>query len=79
MEGQGVFQYGNGDRYEGNFSKNRKNGKGTLDKYMSYSYKGDFKDNYQQGLGSITYTNGDEFEVFALILGKFRKKLNCVR
>jgi hypothetical protein len=42
MEGQGVFEYANGNRYEGKFLDNKRHGKGTLLWARGEKYTGDF-------------------------------------
>ena len=55
--------YGNGRIYEGEFLRDKFNGKGIFtDPNKGEKYEGDWKDNEKSGEGKMTYGNGDFFE-----------------
>ena len=62
-DGQGYCVYKNGDRYEGNWKNDKKEGKGTY--YFTQKgdiYKGYFLNDYPNGKGIYYYKNGDRYE-----------------
>eukprot|EP00826_Nyctotherus_ovalis_P067056 TRINITY_DN998_c0_g1_i7.p1 TRINITY_DN998_c0_g1~~TRINITY_DN998_c0_g1_i7.p1 ORF type:complete len:533 (-),score=100.80 TRINITY_DN998_c0_g1_i7:22-1620(-) len=58
--------YENEDRYDGEWKRGAKNGRGTLHFGKFASYEGEFKDDKMHGKGKLTYANGSWYE------GKFR-------
>ncbi len=62
MEGFGVFEFSNGDRFEGQFVKNVREGKG---KYMLHQpniedllfFEGVYKNGVKNGPGQMKYVN----------------------
>ena len=62
-EGKGVYYYNNGDKYEGNFKDDKKEGKGSF--YFNEKgeiYKGNFENDYPNGMGKYFFKNGDRYE-----------------
>lgn len=56
--GFGVYQFPNGDRYEGNFANFKLNGFGYYTEANNNKYTGDFKDNKFQGVGKYESIDG---------------------
>lgn len=50
----GVMEFANGDRYEGGWLNNEKNGRGTYKYSNGNKYEGEFKDNMKHGKGSCS-------------------------
>ena len=67
---KGIMIYNNGAKYEGQWRKDKKNGKGifTSSNYFNcknkigMKYEGEFTDDRFEGYGVVTYTNGDKYE-----------------
>ena len=62
-EGYGICYYKNGDKYEGNWKDNKKDGKGSF--YYNEKeevYKGNFINDYPNGNGIYYFKNGDRYE-----------------
>ena len=57
--GQGVFIYENGDRYEGNFLNSDKSGHGRYTFHDGSLYDGNFHADERNGIGSMIFSNGD--------------------
>ena len=62
-EGYGIYYYKNGNKYDGNWKDNKKEGKGSF----FYSdkgevYKGDFVNDLPNGKGIYYFKNGDRYE-----------------
>lgn len=51
MNGKGEMQWDNGDRYEGNFTKGKKEGIGIMNYANGDQYKGEFRENLMDGEG----------------------------
>ena len=51
--GYGILYYNNGDRYEGEFKKNQRNGYGILFYVDGSIYEGKFKNNKCENLKSV--------------------------
>ena len=62
IEGSGVIEWGNGDRYEGAFADGRRSGRGTLAWAAGGSYEGDFVDGHLTGRGVQVLPNGARYE-----------------
>ena len=62
MTGEGVIQWGNGDRYEGTMVSGRKHGKGIFTWSNGQRYDGEWTDDMINGRGVLHYTNGDRYE-----------------
>jgi len=58
MCGIGFFKYRNGDKYKGEFSLDKRNGKGRLEYSNGDVYEGHFKDNMRHGYGVQVYNGG---------------------
>ena len=67
---KGIMVYSNGAKYEGEWRKDKKNGKGVFTSSHYYNcknrvgmkYEGEFKDDKFEGYGVTNYTNGDKYE-----------------
>ena len=59
---KGTLIYPNGDKYNGEFQNDERNGTGTLYFSNGDKYIGKWKDNKRNGKGSILYSNGDKYE-----------------
>ncbi len=70
-EGQGVYAYPDGSKYEGNFSNGKFAGQGTFTFPNGDAYTGGFKENYPHGQGTRTYANGNAAETGAWREGEF--------
>jgi hypothetical protein len=62
MTGEGVIEWANGDRYEGQMIAGRKNGKGIFTWGNGQRYDGEWADDLINGKGVLHYTNGDRYE-----------------
>jgi len=62
----GTMYYSNGDRYEGEWSEDKKK-KGILYYSNGDRYEGEFDDDQKSGEGVLFFANGDRYE------GSFRK------
>jgi len=49
----GVFEYANGDHYEGDWSGDKKNGKGVMKHKDGTKYDGEWKDDLKEGEGNF--------------------------
>lgn len=58
---KGIYLWANGTRYEGQFERGFRLGKGVLSTLDGYSYKGTFIDEVAEGLCEIVYPNGDVY------------------
>ena len=56
--GNGVFAYADGSKYDGDFRKGELNGQGTWYFTNGDKYIGSFKDNYSHGQGVLYYADG---------------------
>ena len=62
-EGYGICYYKNGDKYEGTWKDNKKDGKGSF--YYNEKeevYRGNFINDYPNGNGIYYFKNGDRYE-----------------
>ena len=57
MHGQGIYEWKNGDRFEGNFENGQINGYGRYSWTDGNVYQGDFKDGKQSGMGTAFYAD----------------------
>lgn len=55
----GTLQWNDGNRYEGQWLKGRRHGKGTYIWPDGHKYEGDYVDEKRQGFGKYTWKNGD--------------------
>jgi len=62
FHGKGVYNYSNGDVYDGQFAEGKKNGNGTMKYACGDVYKGAWKHERKEGKGSMQYVNGDVYE-----------------
>lgn len=60
--GQGIYQYCNGDSYEGEWKNNKKDGKGVYCYNNGDRYEGEYSEGRKNGHGKFVYSNGDIFE-----------------
>jgi len=67
-EGIGIYEWGDGSKYQGQLSDNEITGWGTLTDDEG-TYTGEFFENAQHGHGEWHYSNGDIF------IGQFQKSL----
>ncbi len=58
--GQGVFAYPDGSKYEGHFQDNKFDGRGTFYFANGDKYVGNFKENYPDGIGTRFLKDGSE-------------------
>ena len=58
MHGQGVFIYGNGDKYVGSYKDNQANGYGTYTWKKGHIYIGNWKNGNRHGFGKMLYSDG---------------------
>lgn len=57
--GEGIFQYSNNLKYEGNYVNDVREGKGKLfTKFQTIAYEGQFKDGVPHGKGQVPTGNG---------------------
>ena len=56
------MKYKSGDKYEGFWKDNKREGKGIMKYKNGDKYEGDWKDNKREGKGTLYYNNGNIFE-----------------
>ena len=56
------YKFANGDSYEGDYVRGRKEGKGTYKSIVGAVYKGEYKADRREGQGCEWYANGNEYE-----------------
>jgi len=61
FEGNGTYQFENGDRHKGLWKKGVPNGYGVYGFANGDTYKGAFKGGLMDGRGTYTYDNGDKY------------------
>ncbi|GHU22595.1 hypothetical protein FACS189472_15500 [Alphaproteobacteria bacterium] len=61
-EGQGILVYADGGVYDGEWSGDRKNGKGTLTLVSGDGYVGEFVNNFAEGKGMVSFASGSMYE-----------------
>jgi len=61
MSGEGVIEWKNGDRYDGEMRGGNKHGKGTFTWANGQRYEGEWADDVINGAGVLYYTNGDRY------------------
>ncbi len=59
-DGNGIFAYADGSKYEGKFENGELNGWGTWFFTNGDKYIGNFKDNYSHGNGTLYYADGSK-------------------
>ena len=59
--GQGTYQYSNGDKYKGQWKNNRLDGQGTLTYLDGSKYEGQWKNNQRHGQGTYIYPDGSKY------------------
>ncbi len=62
LEGQGVYEYANGDRYEGEFYASRYDGRGVYTYANGNRYEGDFVAGIATRSGALQLTDGQRFK-----------------
>ncbi len=70
-EGQGVYAYPDGSKYEGSFNNGKFAGQGTFTFANGDTYTGNFKENYPHGQGTRTHANGNPAETGEWREGEF--------
>lgn len=60
-EGKGVESFGNGDVYNGQYSRDKFHGQGEL-LTKGGRYRGNFSEGYKDGLGTMNFKNGHRYE-----------------
>jgi hypothetical protein len=60
--GNGIMQYGNGDKFEGNFQNGRLDGEGTFTMANGDKYVGNFSNDKTNGYGEYISANGDTYK-----------------
>ena len=58
----GIMNYNNGDKYEGEFKNNLREGKGIMNYNNGDKYEGEWKNNLREGKGIYYYNNNDKYE-----------------
>jgi hypothetical protein len=61
-KGQGVYEWSNGDKYEGVMKDGLYDGKGVLFYSNSDLYRGEYKRDLKHGRGYYKWSNGDSYE-----------------
>jgi len=56
--GFAIYEFPNGDKYEGNWKNNLMHGKGTYLKPDGFKYEGEFKNGIRTGFGKTFWHNG---------------------
>ena len=67
---KGIMIYNNGEKYDGEWRNDKRNGKGIFisahyyncKNHIGMKYEGDFKDDKFEGYGIAIYSNGDKYE-----------------
>ena len=62
LQGPGVTELPNGDRFEGAFKDDRKDGRGSYVAADGMSYVGEFRNDQFEGFGVLTDTKGNRYE-----------------
>ena len=57
----GTWQWDDGSKYEGEWKKDMKHGRGTFTFANGDKYVGEYKDDLSHAQGTYTYANGDEY------------------
>jgi len=57
----GTYYFSNGDKYDGEWKNDKRNGKGIYTHASGNIYEGEFKDNKRNGKGTFTYPNGEKY------------------
>ena len=60
--GKGTMTWKNGDRYEGDWKNDEKDGKGIYYSADGYKYVGEFREGQREGKGIAYWNNGDRYE-----------------
>lgn len=60
--GEGIYDWNNGDRYEGQFRHGKRHGKGTFVWANGDKFKGDYRNGKRHGRGSYKWTNGASYD-----------------
>jgi len=61
-DGQGVYNYSNGDRYDGEFKGGQRDGQGTMKYSNKDRYQGGFRSGQKEGQGEYQWANGDVYK-----------------
>ena len=74
QSGYGIAYYTDGAKYEGNFEKNRRQGRGTITYALNatsnaLSYEGNFENDEKSGYGTLIWKGGDKY------VGEFKYEL----
>jgi hypothetical protein len=74
-EGRGVITCAKGNKYEGDFKKDKKEGKGVYTWPSGMKYEGEYKNGVKEGKGVFYSTNGN---ITPLLLADCRPKVNAM-
>ncbi len=58
----GIMEYENGDKYEGEWKNDFKEGKGKMIYNNGEKYEGEWKNDLKEGKGIMYYNNGERYE-----------------
>ena len=61
VNGQGTYNYANGDQYSGEHKDGKRHGQGTYNYANGDQYIGEYKDNKRHGQGTYNYASGSQY------------------
>ena len=61
VDGYGTYVWKSGEKYEGYWARDKRNGQGTNNYATGSVYVGNWKDDLQHGYGTMKYQNGDKY------------------
>ena len=70
LNGQGTYNYADGNKYVGEWKDDKKSGQGTFTFASGNKYVGEWKDNSRNGQGTFTFASGNKY-VGELMNGNF--------